>query len=432
MLSNRGALPLLLLTASASVATSSQLRSKQTQRLGPLDGYQADEVLCTLGKESKGSAKVFPWCTNWISCIGDKAQPEASPEAVLKAWAPATCKEICGLWPHVPKQTSTTQKPPTVSKPSNSLTNASETVEESEEPRDEEFVPEMPDGFVPDWIAEDDEESSEDDDHGEEPEGSESNPGQKDAGEEGEFRPEGMDGMMPDWVSYLKDDHEALKSEQQPGKPNRKNMTRKTLKVKCLPWVSKEDCSRQKKMLERVGKTAGFHRKRRAESETVHKAAFLQASTQEIDACVQSCENFKQTFSTCVSTILFEPGKLVNMGMGQRRDGGLRKSVPPACTGDTHCMPNLAVKYQKCKHYQTQKLLNPELKVPVEMEFTCPFIEADYEDCKECPQLGEQYLTQYAAFTGGCIDQMHAYRQATAPPDSNFGIPREAGCSLSR
>jgi len=71
---------------------------------GPLDTpdltpYDPVEVLCTLGKEVGGGPKISPWCKGWLQCIKSKANPEGTPEAVMKAWSPADCREICGHWP---------------------------------------------------------------------------------------------------------------------------------------------------------------------------------------------------------------------------------------------------------------------------------------------------------------------------------------------
>lgn len=71
---------------------------------GPLDTpdltpYDPVEVLCTLGREAGGAPKISPWCKNWLQCIKSKANPEGTPEAVMKAWSPANCKEYCGHWP---------------------------------------------------------------------------------------------------------------------------------------------------------------------------------------------------------------------------------------------------------------------------------------------------------------------------------------------
>jgi len=69
-----------------------------TLRKGPLDtpdttGYVPVTVLCSKGKKVQG------WCKDWLSCIKAKAQPESDPAAVLKAWSPAECKEMCGVFP---------------------------------------------------------------------------------------------------------------------------------------------------------------------------------------------------------------------------------------------------------------------------------------------------------------------------------------------
>jgi hypothetical protein len=56
-------------------------------------GYDPVTVLCSKGKKVQG------WCKDWISCIKAGAQPDQDAAAVLKAWKPAECKEICGVFP---------------------------------------------------------------------------------------------------------------------------------------------------------------------------------------------------------------------------------------------------------------------------------------------------------------------------------------------
>lgn len=71
---------------------------------GPLDGpdrtgYDPVEVLCALGKDGEGKPKIQGWCKDWIGCIKEKATPQQDKAAVMKAWSPAECKEICGVYP---------------------------------------------------------------------------------------------------------------------------------------------------------------------------------------------------------------------------------------------------------------------------------------------------------------------------------------------
>merc|ERR1719436_1049525 len=126
--------------------------------------------------------------------------------------------------------------------------------------------------------------------------------------------------------------------------------------------------------------------------------------------------------------ILFEPGKVANMK--DVKVGGLQASS--FCTAkDTKCLPNLPVESQKCLLHKTKKYLDKDHVVPVEWETHCKSVEIDLEDCKDCPQLHEEYTGHYHSFVGGCMDQLNAYWQATHPAaGKGVAIPGAAGCTV--
>jgi len=234
---------------------------------GPLDTpdltpYNPTEVLCTLGRDKAGKAKISPWCSDWLQCIKTKASPGGSPAEVKKAWGPAPCKEVCGTWP----------------------------------------------------------------------------------------------AMTP----------------KEGGK----------------------------------------------------KAAFLQGESE--GDCVKSCENFQTSMSSCVSTIMFEPGKTASMGLK-------KKGPAPAaiCTRkDSPCMPDLEINHQKCLGHKTKKTLDKQYKIPDQVSQGCKLLKMNLEDCKGCPQLAFNGQSEYAAFTGGCMDQLNAYWQATHPEAGKSAIPGATGCTV--
>lgn len=356
----RGLCWFILLGPLAVSAYSRQLRLKQSSDQGPLDGFYPDEVLCTLGKDGNGNTLFFEWCINWVQCIEKKAQPTGTPEAVLKAWAPADCHEICGMWPPKPPPTTTTTVATTTTQ---APTTTAQLVEEVRIDEMDETV-----------------------------------------------EPEHMEEIV------------------EPPRTRRK--------VFCPPWVAPAECQRIADMAnsfalknQTIMKRITIMKEKRAVS--------LVDTKQRDSACLQSCERFKTTFSTCVSTIIFDPGRLGNMGgLKKQQGGGLRKKVPEVCKEEA-CMPDLPIKRQRCVHHRTQLVLNPDYNTPEEVRDSCPHIEKAFEDCKDCPQLNGDYQTQYAAFTGGCLDQMHAYYKATSivdepgkEPYQNIGIPRESGCSM--
>lgn len=499
---------LVLWSLVASVrSTQMRLRGKQAQNssAGPFDDFYPDQVLCTLGKNDKGLRNFFPWCVDWVKCIQKKAEPEGTPEAVLKAWGPADCRAICGLWPA--PQPTTTKAPTTTAPTTKAPTTAAPTTTtvSTPKPRYKSQAKDVDDKF-----------------------------NKKGDGRQGyQMLPYGTSGCPKGLEIKTKEECTAaaeslglpapatIYSQKKPygprlcisrekshgyanthfnpmdvGIPSREfgpichkevetewrgdpghdaTTTAKPPAAKpptCPPWVSKAECERQAKLAQgflrvkakqvvlyeygwsmptevrpetespttlydgtesekepQVVPRSGALRANPTEVRSKPKAALLDLSQRKTDSCVQSCENFKKTFSTCVSTIIFQPGKLANMGM-PTEDGSQRKKIPEVCTDkDTRCMPDLGIKRQRCIHHRTHSLLNKDYVTPEEDRVACPGIERDYEDCKDCPQMDEKYTTHYAAFTGGCLDQMHSYRTAAGPAPP-FGIPRETGCAM--
>jgi len=415
------------------VSDAVQLRKRQTNAQGPLDGFYPDEVLCSLGKDAQGLTIFFPWCIDWVKCLEEKAQPSGTPEAVLDAWGPAKCEQICGLWPADPTTTPTTTLAPTTLAPTTVPVAPTQKPQEGAAPTTtqefrgdpgDELEPTTPPApckkpMCPPWV---DKATCKRNDELACPNAAGPT---TTAATTTTAAPTttAATTTTEEWRGDPGDEVEPT-PKPAPGK-----------KPTCPPWVSKAECERQAKMgleFARISQDGEALTKMMRAKTNTSKVSLLDLS-QSKTKCVQSCENFKKTFSTCVSTIIFEPGKLTNMGM-PKKGGNLRKKIPEVCTQeDTHCMPDLAIRYQRCKHHRTQSLLNPAYVVPDDAKDSCHFIEDDYEECKDCPQLSEDYLTQYAAFTGGCMEQMHSYRKAAQPLNAVSGIPRETGqCSISQ
>eukprot|EP00428_Durinskia_dybowskii_P025973 CAMPEP_0170237384 /NCGR_PEP_ID=MMETSP0116_2-20130129/18442_1 /TAXON_ID=400756 /ORGANISM="Durinskia baltica, Strain CSIRO CS-38" /LENGTH=363 /DNA_ID=CAMNT_0010488187 /DNA_START=100 /DNA_END=1189 /DNA_ORIENTATION=- len=131
--------------------------------------------------------------------------------------------------------------------------------------------------------------------------------------------------------------------------------------------------------------------------------------------CETSCANFQESLTSCVATILFEPGKVAAMGIP-----GEGASAPPAhCTSKaTGCMPDLPLRYQAC------------LAKAEHSANECKVWKDRVEECKDCPQLSDNYLSHYHAFVGGCMDQLNSYWQATSPGAGASAIPGAAGCKV--
>lgn len=142
--------------------------------------------------------------------------------------------------------------------------------------------------------------------------------------------------------------------------------------------------------------------------------------------CLKSCENFQGSLSTCVATIMFEPGKTAAMGI--KKPGPKPDAI---CTKkDSPCMPDLEINHQKCLGHKTKKVLDKGYKIPDDISQGCKMIKMNLPDCKKCPQLQELGQSKYAAFTGGCMDQLNAYHQATHPKAGSSAIPGAKGCKV--
>jgi len=247
---------------------SASLRALRSGKINPvldtpdLTAYDPVKVLCTHGTELQS------WCQTWVGCVKEKAAPAGDAEAVMNAWKPADCREVCGVWPNM-------------------------------------------------------------------------------------TAPEGSNMTAP-------------------------NMT-----------------------------------------------AFLEGNGGKRD-CMESCGNFQGSLSTCVATILFEPGKVAAMMPDDQTS-----DVPDHCTKeDTPCMPDLSVRHQRCLSHKTKAVLNKDHQVPDATKVQCEMLKNDLELCKDCPQLQDNYVSEYAAFTGGCMDQLNAYWQATHPGAGSSAIPGAAGCTV--
>eukprot|EP00929_Paragymnodinium_shiwhaense_P034894 TRINITY_DN18937_c0_g1_i1.p2 TRINITY_DN18937_c0_g1~~TRINITY_DN18937_c0_g1_i1.p2 ORF type:complete len:274 (-),score=78.73 TRINITY_DN18937_c0_g1_i1:124-945(-) len=94
--------------ATGLVASHVGVEAVSLRRSGAADAlpsYDPTEVLCTLGKDSDNKPKIQGWCQNWLECVETKSQPAGDQSAVMKAWSPAPCKEVCGEWPETtPKE----------------------------------------------------------------------------------------------------------------------------------------------------------------------------------------------------------------------------------------------------------------------------------------------------------------------------------------
>merc|ERR1719389_971908 len=88
--------------------------------------------------------------------------------------------------------------------------------------------------------------------------------------------------------------------------------------------------------------------------------------------CLKSCENFQESLSTCVATIMFEPGKTAAMGI-PKKDG---KKPAEICTKkDSPCMPDLEINHQKCLGHNTKRVLDKGYDIPKEISTGCKMIK---------------------------------------------------------
>mmetsp|Transcript_98173 Transcript_98173/g.184625 ORF Transcript_98173/g.184625 Transcript_98173/m.184625 type:complete len:302 (-) Transcript_98173:65-970(-) len=149
--------------------------------------------------------------------------------------------------------------------------------------------------------------------------------------------------------------------------------------------------------------------------------------------CMTSCANFQDSLAGCVAMIIFEPGKTASMGMP--KDTIVKKPEPVCTMKDSPCKPTLEVEHQKCIGHKTKIILGDKKAKkladdPVMMR--CTKLSSDYKECKEaqCPQMDAQYVSVYASYTGGCMDQLNAYHAATNPDAGVAAIPGASGCTV--
>mmetsp|Transcript_55871 Transcript_55871/g.149564 ORF Transcript_55871/g.149564 Transcript_55871/m.149564 type:complete len:289 (-) Transcript_55871:87-953(-) len=237
-----------------------------------LTAYDPVTVLCAHGKDAGGKPKIQGWCRDWLACIRKGAQPQGDKAAVLAAWKPADCREVCGAWPPLTKPPANgTAEPVDAPPPENATGNAS---------------------------------------------------------------------SAPSGVATL---------------------------------------------------------------------------LQEGRDCNSSCSNFQESLSSCVATILFEPGKVAVMGVPSQTT-----PAPPAhcAAANATCMPDLPIRYQKC----VAKAAKPSKD--------CQVLKTEMADCKGCPEVESGFLSQYHVFVGGCLSQLNAYWQATHPQAGVAALPGSSGCSV--
>lgn len=142
------------------------------------------------------------------------------------------------------------------------------------------------------------------------------------------------------------------------------------------------------------------------------------------DKCMDSCENFKESLASCVGTVLFEPGQMATMGGGSEEP---ERPVSENCrAANSTCLPDLPVKYQQCISHKADLTLDRK----VDPKEHCEQVVADFEECRNCPQLKGKIGSEFPTFIGGCMDQLHAYHQATMPTQEEAAIPGATGCKV--
>jgi hypothetical protein len=159
----------------------------------------------------------------------------------------------------------------------------------------------------------------------------------------------------------------------------------------------------------------------------LNAAGFVQTNHSKVqhashNACMDSCKKFQDSLSTCVATLIFEPGKISVMK-------GKKPAKEDQVCGTTTCMPDLAVNYQKCSLIKAGKVIGSstgEKKEP-EVAGGCKQIKKDWDDCKGCNKYKELGGSKYTSFVGGCIDQLNAYWQASHPQAGATSVPGATG-----
>jgi len=138
--------------------------------------------------------------------------------------------------------------------------------------------------------------------------------------------------------------------------------------------------------------------------------------------CMDSCANFQESLSNCVGTILFEPGQLSSM---TPRENTLPESESCKAAKEI-CLPDLPIKYQQC----VSNKASVKLDTADAMHEDCERIFEEFEECRNCPSMEGSFASEFTAFTGGCMDQLHAYHQATHPAAAEAAIPGATGCTV--
>jgi hypothetical protein len=142
------------------------------------------------------------------------------------------------------------------------------------------------------------------------------------------------------------------------------------------------------------------------------------------DGCMDSCENFKTSLASCVGTVIFEPGDMATMGGGTKEP---EKPLSENCrAANSTCLPDLPARYQECVSHKADL----KLKRKVEPKEHCDQVIEDFDECRNCPQLQGTYASEFTGFIGGCMDQLHAYHQATMPAQAEAAIPGAKGCKV--
>jgi len=159
----------------------------------------------------------------------------------------------------------------------------------------------------------------------------------------------------------------------------------------------------------------------------LNAAGFVQANHTKVqfashNACMDSCKKFQDSLSTCLATVIFEPGKLAVMK-------GKKPPKEDQVCGTTTCMPDLSIMYQQCTLIKAGKVIGSSSGEKKEPEYTggCKQIRTDWDECKNCNKYKELGGSKYTAFVGGCLDQLNAYWQASHPQAGATAVPGATG-----
>jgi hypothetical protein len=145
--------------------------------------------------------------------------------------------------------------------------------------------------------------------------------------------------------------------------------------------------------------------------------------------CMDSCENFKTSLASCVGTVIFEPGQMATMGGGSAEP---ERPMSENCkAANATCLPDLPARYQECVSHKADLKLGRKLKPDrMEARANCDQVIEDFDECRNCPQLQGTFAQEFTGFIGGCMDQLHAYHQATMPAQEEAAIPGAKGCKV--